>query len=418
MASASDSGIIGTAGKGYKAPVHVVTLKGALSPEDALRSGPQATAAVGEGHELSRLPISEASHLPGYMYWHPEVFRREKENMFMKDWLMVAREEEVENPGDYLTLRLLDEPVIIARDEQGVLNAFYNRCAHRGVAVAKEAGSGSEFTCPYHGWLYDLRGQLMAAPHMRSNEKFDAKNCRLKPIALQRWAGWIFINFSEAPPSFEEFIADFDREFGFLHQERCRLAEKIDITLDCNWKFAVENLMDNYHTMVLHKKTIGRNISTSNRFVPGAFTAFYDAKPMTWDQNSRFGSMPWIADRGENFACSGHLNPNVHLFARCDNVHPFIIWPVTPTRTRILCFQLFPDECFGQENFAQKVKDYTEYTTALLQEDSSMTDSLQDASFSPRFTPGFMSERELGVQNVIKYNLERTFPEQAQNNDK
>lgn len=404
---------------GYQAPTRVVTLPGALSPEDALRAGPQASAAIGSGFEATRLPLSEARHLPGYMYWHPEVFRLEKERMFFKDWLMVAREEEFERPGDYLTLRLLDEPIIVARDVNGEVHVFYNRCAHRGVAVARENGNTNEFTCPYHGWLYDLSGKLLGAPHMREAKNFDPKKCRLKPIAHERWGGWIFINFDESPVPFETFITDFERDFGFLRQEDCRLAEKLDITLECNWKLAKENLMDAYHSPVLHRETIGKNLSpnryTGTRSGQGAFSAFYRGAPMTWDNKTRFDIMAPLKEIDEkiDFACGGHLDPNVQFLARADNIHPFVIWPITPTKTRLICYQLFPTEFFGADNFAEKVSEYSVYTARVLEEDATMMDALQDAAFSPRFVGGYMSDRELGVYNLLNHNLDRTFGEQS-----
>ena len=392
-----------------------MTLPGALSPEDALRAGPTTIELVGQGLERTRLPLDQARHAPGYFYWHPEVFRLEKEHMFMKDWLMAGREEEIENPRDYLTLRILDEPIIIARNDDGKVHAFYNRCAHRGVAVAREGGHTNEFTCPYHGWLYDLEGKLLGAPHLRGSKSFDPKKCRLKPIALERWGGWFFINFDENPAPFAEFMRDFNDDFAFLKQEDCRLAEKLDITLECNWKFVKENLMDAYHSPVLHKNTIGKNLSpnryTGSRSGKGAFTAFYSGRPMTKDNKSRFEIMPSLLERGygEDFACAGHLSPNTQLFARSDNVHPFVIWPLTPTKTRVFCYQLFPKQWFNVKNFAKKIKDYTEYTTEVLKEDSAMMDTLQDAAFSQRFQPGYMSEKELGVYNVINLNLDRVF---------
>jgi Rieske 2Fe-2S family protein len=414
----------GPDGRGYKAPVYVVTMPGALSPEDALRAGPTEAVPVGQGFESTRLPISEARHAPGYFYWHPEVFRLEKERMFFSDWLMVAREEEVEDPGDYLTLRILGEPVIVARNADGEISAFYNRCAHRGTAVARESGNTRAFACPYHGWSYDLGGKLLGAPHMQATTGFDAAKCRLKPIALERWGGWCFINFSASPVSFKSFIADFESDFGFLRQEDCRLAEKLDITLECNWKLVKENLMDAYHSPVLHRKTIGKNMS-SNRYTgtrqgKGAFSAFYSGRPMTADNKSRFGIMPSLAARGagEDFACGGHLSPNVQLFARSDNVHPFVIWPISPTKTRVFCYQLFPKQCFNVENFAEKVKAYTEYTTEVVKEDSAMMDTLQDAAFSACFEPGYMSEKELGVYNVINLNLDRIFGRDGASRDR
>ena len=84
----------------------------------------------------TRAALSKARHLPGYIYTSPEVYQLEKDKVFMKDWLCVGRMEEVENPGDYMALRVLDEPIIVARDTAGKVNAFANVCQHRGVEVA------------------------------------------------------------------------------------------------------------------------------------------------------------------------------------------------------------------------------------------------------------------------------------------
>src|SRR5690606_23457263 len=101
-------------------------------------------------------PINQASHTPGYVYGDPAVLALEKERMFMKDWLCMGRIEELPNPGDYMTHTVLGEPVMIARNRAGVLQAFYNQCRHRGVEVAQGRGNAKIFKCPYHAWTYDL----------------------------------------------------------------------------------------------------------------------------------------------------------------------------------------------------------------------------------------------------------------------
>ena len=103
---------------------------------------------LGEGLDGARSALNRARHLPGYIYTSAEIFQREKENIFMKDWLCVARVEEVEKPGDFMTFRIMDEPAVVARDRDGKLNAFANVCAHRGVEVASGEGNAEEFTCP------------------------------------------------------------------------------------------------------------------------------------------------------------------------------------------------------------------------------------------------------------------------------
>lgn len=116
--------------------------------------------------EPTRQPLAQASHVPGDIYSSPEVFAREKERIFLKDWLCVARAEEIAKPGDYMTLRIMGEPVLIVRDLDGVAHAFANLCTHRGVELAVGQGNVKSFQCPYHAWTYDLNGQLRGAPFM------------------------------------------------------------------------------------------------------------------------------------------------------------------------------------------------------------------------------------------------------------
>ena len=81
-----------------------------------------------------RRPVNRATHVPGHFYASEDIYALEKEKIFMRDWMLVAREEELEKPGNYLiiTLRLLGEPIVVTRNQAGQLNAFANVCAHRG----------------------------------------------------------------------------------------------------------------------------------------------------------------------------------------------------------------------------------------------------------------------------------------------
>lgn len=355
--------------------------------------------------------LNEATHIPGFFYTSPEIYAIEKEKIFLKDWLAVARVEEFSEPGSFQSYRLFDEPLIIARNSENQIKAFMNRCAHRGVAVADGCGTARDFICPYHGWAYDLDGRLIGAPNMKTAIGFDKENCRLKPLDVGIWGGWVFITFSEAPQPFDEFIAPYDQQLGFLEQENCRLASKLVVEVGCNWKYPVENLMDNYHSRVLHATTIGPTLSverfTGQGRTASAFTAFYDAKPMTADGVSRFGKMPWLEDRSERFACSAHIAPNMHLFARVDNVHPFLMLPVGVDRVRIEVYQLFPEAWHADPEFKKKVEDYNQFTLQLVGEDVSVMELLHDAASSRFFKPGRMSELERGVWNVINYNMDR-----------
>ena len=280
------------------------------------------------GIARTRYTLHRARHLPGHVYTSPDIYRLEKERIFMRDWLCVGRMEEIENPGDYMALRIMDEPIIVARDDDGRVNAFANVCRHRGVEVASGSGNTREFSCPYHAWLYDLQGRLIGAPYMKEAEGFVPENCRLAPLRFDEWRGWMFINFDADAVPLAEFAAEYEKEFAFLHHEKMRLATKHVVGLDCNWKLFVENLQDFYHVQVLHRDTFGGHIDI-DEFVfnvkeKGGFSSFYDAAPDTPDSVSLVGKMPWLADKPMSFAYTGFLAPNFHMFGRIDESHPMV----------------------------------------------------------------------------------------------
>ena len=369
--------------------------------------------ALGHGLDPTRQPVSKARHLPGYVYTSPEVYALEKEKIFMKDWLCVARAEEIENPGDFMTHDVMGDPIVIARDEDGKLNAFSNLCRHRGVEVAQGCGNTKEFSCPYHGWLYDLKGRLTGAPYMKETEGFDPKTCRLKPLLIDVWAGWVFVNFDLAAKPLAEFVAPFEKAFGFIKMEDLRVAERLVYDLECNWKLVAENLLDIYHAQTVHAGTFGGHINPEHFPLElverGGNSVFYDAAPHTLSGKPLFGRMPQLDGKPDSFGGTGFMAPNMHLFARIENMRPCIHWPLSPTRTRLIYYNLFPAEFFARPDFADGLARYHEYYTEVVEEDAAMMQSLQRAMSTKAFVPGPMSYLERAVHNAMTYNLERVF---------
>lgn len=361
--------------------------------------------------EPTKRDLSAARHAVPNIYADPEIYRQEKERIFMRDWLFVAREEEVEKPGDYLALRICDEPLLLSRDKQGTLHAFANVCRHRGVEVAFGQGNADFFKCPYHGWTYRLDGRLAGAPLMIDNSTFDRTNCRLPALALENWGGNLFVNFSPNPQPFADFIRPFQEQFGFLKQENCRMAVKLPVELDCNWKFAVENLLDIYHVKVLHADTFGKYFNADRKNIRlddrGMVSYHYAARPSTPDGVSRFGRMPWIDERGDGFGATFRMPPNTHMFARCDSIRYLVIWPVSVDKCRLYSYHLYPREHFALPDFAERAKVYADYQYVVLEEDRSMMVSLQKAMTSRNYQPGPMAGVEATIHHVLNDYLDR-----------
>lgn len=359
-------------------------------------------------------PVEDASHAPGYIYTSDEVFQLEKDKIFTKEWLCVARAEEIANPGDYFTTRIMGEPILLIRNEEGNVGAFANVCLHRGVEIAKDSGNAKNLACPYHAWTYDLNGNLIGAGFMRDTHDFSQQSCRLKTLHVGEWQGWIFVNLGANPPPLEEQLKDFAADVGFLRMGDCRIGTKMTLEFATNWKFVVENLIDVYHVRTVHIKSFGKHRGSPEKYPlhlrrNGGTVTIYEAAPMTPDGKTLFRRMPSVADREDNFAISAHLSPNVQVIARSDNVHPIVIWPLTPNSTRVYVYNLYPVEFFEVPDFHERAMVYDRYMDLVLSEDGEMMMSLQRGMSSRNYVPGRLSTLEKGVHHVLTNYLNKLF---------
>lgn len=362
----------------------------------------------------TRLPASQATHAPADIYISDKIYRLEKERIFLKEWLCVGREEEVEKVGDYMALRVMEEPILVVRTAADEISAMSNMCAHRGVEVAFGKGNKKVFACPFHGWTYNLNGKLMGAPGMQEAEGFDTKNCALPPIRVETWNGWIFINFDNSASPLSDHVAEFEKDFGYLRQEDCRLAITTVGELDCNWKLIVENLIDFYHLNVVHTTTNGRTFrKEAFKFQSrpdGGYVSEYNSGPSTFSGQPVFGPIPWLEGKPLEYSVSGLLPPNFTLFGRIDTVHPYVVWPLGPNRSRVIVYTLLPKQYFDQPDFEQRVIAYQECQARVMDEDRAMLESVQAGLHSGRYQPGRMAPIEKGVQQILSGYIEKMFP--------
>jgi phenylpropionate dioxygenase-like ring-hydroxylating dioxygenase large terminal subunit len=368
------------------------------------RVGPEADLAK------TRAPLGEAYHLPGYIYTDPSVLEIEKERLFMHDWLCVGRAEEIAKPGDYLTFDLLGERVVVARDKAGGLHAFANTCLHRGVAVASGCGNKKMFSCPYHGWLYDLDGRLVTAPYMGGAATFNSSPRRLAPFRVDVWQGWVFINFDADAPDLEEFLGSSCKLLEFIHAEDCLLGNKWEFELRTNWKTVVENFQDVYHVKTLHGDTFGRTVSQESwkpqLLESGKFFSYIDAGVMTPDGQSLFGNLPCWEGRPPSASCLMHINPNIMLFCRWDSIFIWIAWPIDADRTRVIFYTLFHKDHFTAPDLKERLKVYADFEQLVASEDNEMVQSLQQGFKTRAYRPGPLSQYEDSIHHMLKYYLD------------
>lgn len=356
--------------------------------------------------------VHRATHSPSAIYFSPEIFELEREHIFFKDWVCCGRIEALAQPGDYLSVDLVGEPVLITRTQDGKLAAFSNACLHRAVALVPPGnGNRRAFSCPFHGWSYDLEGRLLNAPRMQDAEDFHKQDCRLPAIRVDEWHGWVFVSFDEKAPPLSEHTAILERDFAFMRQDDCRLAITTVNDVDCNWKLVVENVIDLYHVNLVHKTTNGRQF-TSEAFKfdareRGGYYATFNSGPSTLTGQPVFGRMPWLDHLPDHFAATGRLRPNFTLFARIDTVHALTMWPLSPTRTRVTVYTLLPKIYFDEPDFETRVQAYQDYQNKVISEDREVLQMMQRGLSSRLYTPGRMAGIEEGVHHIEKDNLER-----------
>lgn len=381
--------------------------------------GPQTTTFAAGNAELlasTRADVTQARHLPPEYYTSQEIFQLEKEKLFSKDWLVVGREEEWPNPGDYRAFELLDEPVVVSRNEAGELKAFANVCRHRGVAVAQGTGNTREFSCPYHAWAYDLDGTLLAPSRPRGIKLNVETEQRLPPIRLETWAGFVFINFDEdAPPLATYLDVDGFREAcAYVHPENVVVVDTHTYELECNWKLVPENLADVYHAEFIHQATFGgptyapEKALTEVTYTKHGWNKEYISGTMAPGAELLFGPAPWLKDhpKGKLFAFAAFLRPNFYFFARADMIQPWVAYPLGPNRTRVTGWTCLPKEFIGKPAFKEKVALMAKFARDFTAEDTELVRAMQRGLNSKYFPRGPMHEMERVIHHRINRYLD------------
>jgi phenylpropionate dioxygenase-like ring-hydroxylating dioxygenase large terminal subunit len=199
------------------------------------------------------------------LHLSPETFAGERERIFRRLWLMVGRLEDVSEPGSFFVrdVPILNAEALVVRDRESTLRAFYNTCSHRGATVVNQrCGRSFTFRCPYHSWLYGADGQLRAIPSAENFPDIDPRQHGLRPIHLDVWNGFIFLNFAPAAPG--QTLADFLGGLGELHAtlpfDGYPFHIKMVSEFDANWKAGMHTFMEGYHITTVHKKTLTAQI--------------------------------------------------------------------------------------------------------------------------------------------------------------
>jgi choline monooxygenase len=203
----------------------------------------------------SDAPLEEAFTIPAPWYVDARMEELERERVFGRNWIAVGRAEQVAARGEFFTLELAGEPLVVVRGEDGELRAFYNVCRHHAAAVMTAAcGTAQHLRCPYHGWTYGLDGTLKGAPEFAGVCNFDRGSNGLAAVRAAEWEQFVFVNLDARAPALTEILEDLPGRLAGLGMGELRFFARKSYTLACNWKVYVDNYLDGgYHVPHLHK---------------------------------------------------------------------------------------------------------------------------------------------------------------------
>ncbi|MGB0894403.1 MAG: aromatic ring-hydroxylating oxygenase subunit alpha [Parashewanella sp.] len=198
--------------------------------------------------------------LPKAAYTDPRFFDLELRHIFSKTWAFAGLKEDVNNPGDFITVQagLNNIIVIMGRDHR--LRAFHNMCRHRGTQLLTAQGKDKKLlTCPYHDWTYDIEGQLISIPKQQQEFGEVNKQClNLKAAKVDVWRGMIWVHADPEAEAITHWFNGIDPYLG-PHKVEELIESKDSVVIEniqANWKLVVENYIDQYHLAQLHSGTL------------------------------------------------------------------------------------------------------------------------------------------------------------------
>ena len=276
-------------------------------------------------------PFERASAMPKSVYTSPEFAAVEQQHIFAREWLCAGRADALPNPGDYLTMDIAGEPIIILRDREGTLRGLSNVCRHRMSILLEGRGNTRAITCPYHAWTYNLDGTLRGAPAMTLNEGFCKDQIALPKVRVENWLGWVMVTLNPDAPAPSDALRDVENLVGYLDMGKYVEAFREEFHWNTNWKVLAENFMESYHLPVCHEGTIGGTVDLSKMTCPKGFPAF------NYHYIVKNDSLPLTLAHPSNTTLAGDARRITWLLS----IYPALLITLTPGYFWYLC--LTPD---------------------------------------------------------------------------
>ena len=341
--------------------------------------------------------IEVRTTLPGRDYWDPHVYALDRERIFFRHWFYVGRVDGLSSPGDFIVADVAGESIIVIRGKDDELRGFYNVCRHRGSRLCDDAASGrikGGIKCPYHAWTYSFDGRLIGTP-MVGKDEIDRDSLGLWPVAVDTWAGFVFVNLADEPQPLLEALADQDDEpltFERFGLADLRVAHKTVTDVEANWKIHVENYNECLHCPTVHPEliqlvpTYRKGLVIEDGRTDGGVAIANGGTSFTRSGHSSLPVMPGLDDQQANSIYAALVFPNLFIDISATSTVATRLEPRSATCTAVVTEYLFPQEAIADSSFDPT--EIIEFNELVAHQDYVVCERAQKGVRSRAFTHG------------------------------
>jgi phenylpropionate dioxygenase-like ring-hydroxylating dioxygenase large terminal subunit len=341
--------------------------------------------------EIAATGNSELMTLPPGVYDSDEVFELEMRKIFRPGWIMVCRADQVSRPGDYLSVDVATEKLVVTRDADSVIHVLSRVCRHRWMPVCEGAGNAKTLECPYHAWKFELNGALRSAPDMRDAPSYDKASLGLFPVRFEIWQGFIFVNLSGDAEPLAPRLTAIDAAIAEFRLSEWKTVWSRDYgVVEWDWKVMQDN-GDCYHHVGLHRTTlfdlwptrlIWDEPNNGHYTLTGCGTA-PDQLVLDADGNQ---VMPYTLTppkeltqfQRENLFLI-YIHPNYFIAPTPGETFVARVFPVAPGRVRFITDLLASPEALEDPDLERKAEEAGQFLDTINSEDFRACTSVQEA---------------------------------------
>lgn len=337
------------------------------------------------------------------LYVDPGTFARETARIFHREWLCIGRAEEVARPGDYVSIDVAGEPLVMVRDLAGALRVHSRVCRHRAMPVVEGAGNARAFVCPYHHWSYGLDGRLAGAPEMDHTPGFDRAACRLPGPRVELWNGFVYVNFDADAPPLAPRLAGLAAFLAPWKLDDMVVVRSYEFELGWNWKVMCENFIEAYHHLGAHRLSL-------EPFLPTRLVSVADSDgPYSIVHMGHAGAAQETAEAKKPLALPpiAGLDPAsktrsslVHVFPchllspEADRLEYYVVLPLAADRLRVRKVFAVPRATLADPSHEAALRDLTSRHLAYRIEDVAINDGVMKGAGSRYAQPAWLSHLE------------------------